>query len=202
MHGSLRICIIKHLLQPDMHQLCLGSVAVHMLICAIDLAGTDSRSNAGLPEVDVTGVTVSESGAPAANPATTPNSIPAVAHAAQGPAPVPITRADSPLPTPEEGPTPPLTASGPAPVFGFGATGADRHAGPPASDEAPEAQDAGMLLSQVCVFCRGHVACLHHGTAEHCMLHRDPGKENMHQVFLKEACLGCASYLSSVMTAW
>ncbi len=124
-----------------------------MSICAVDLAGRDSRPNGGLPEVEVTGVTMSESGAPAANPATTPNSTPAVAHAAQGPAPVPITRADSPLPTPEEGPTPPLTASGPAPVFGPGSTGADRHAGPPASDEAPEAQDAGMCPEPTLCLC-------------------------------------------------
>ncbi len=142
-----------------------------MSICAVDLAGMDSRPNGGLPEVEVTGITMSESGAPAANPATNPNSTPAVAHAAQGPAPVPITRADSPLPTPEEGPTPPLTASGPAPVFGPGSTGADRHAGPPASDEAPQAQHAGMLLSQLCVFARGHAACLHQGPAEQCILH-------------------------------
>ncbi len=138
-------------------------------ICGVDPAGNDSRPNGGSPEVEITGITISESAAAAANPATTPNSTPAVAHAAQGPAPAPVTRADSPLPTPEEGPTPPLTASGPAPVFGFGSTGADRHAGPPASDEASEAQDAGMLLSQLCVFACGHAACLHHGPAEQCI---------------------------------
>ncbi len=94
-----------------------------MLICAIDLAGRDSRPHGGLSEVEVTGVTMSESGAPAANPATTPNSTPAVAHAAQGPAPL-------------------FAASGPSPVFGSGPADADRHASQPASDEAPEAQHA------------------------------------------------------------
>ena len=66
-----------------------------MLICAVDLAGKDSRSAGDLPEVQVTGVTMSESAAPAADPATTPLFTPAVAHAAQGPAP--STRTASPV---------------------------------------------------------------------------------------------------------
>jgi len=64
--------------------------------------------------------------------------------------PVPITRAASPVPMPEEGPALPFAASGPSPVFGFGPADADRHASQPASDEPPEAQDAGVLLSQPC----------------------------------------------------
>ncbi len=51
---------------------------------------------------------------------------------------------------PAEGPAPPFAASGPSPVFGFGPADADRHAGQAASDEAPEAQNAGVLLSQPC----------------------------------------------------
>ncbi len=126
-----------------------------MLICAVDLAGRDSRQNGELSEVEVTGINMSESAAAAANPVTTPLFTPAVAHAAQGPAP--STRAASPVPMPDEGPAPPF-ASGACPVFGSGSTDADRHAGPPASDEAPEAQHAGMLLSQLCVclFCSLH----------------------------------------------
>ncbi len=50
----------------------------------------------------------------------------------------------------EEGPAPPFAASGPSPVFGSGSTDTDRHAGQAASDEAPEAQHAGVLLSQPC----------------------------------------------------
>ncbi len=57
--------------------------------------------------------------ASAADPGTTLPSIPAFAHAAQGP----------------------------APVFAFGPAGADMHAGPPACDEAPEAQDAMQHLA-------------------------------------------------------
>lgn len=114
---------------------------------------------------------MSESATPAAYPANTPLSTPAVA---QDPTPAPSTRADSPVPMPEEGPAPPFAAFGPSPVFGFGPAGADRHASPRASDDAPEAQDAGVLLSQFCVFARGHAACLHHGPAEQCILHMDP----------------------------
>ncbi len=51
---------------------------------------------------------------------------------------------------PGEAPAPPFAATGPSPVFGFGPTDADMHAGPPASTEAPEVQDAGML-SPLCV---------------------------------------------------
>ncbi len=58
--------------------------------------------------------------ASAADPGTTLPSIPAFAHAAQGP----------------------------APVFAFGPAGADMYAGPPACDEAPEAQDAGMITAE------------------------------------------------------
>jgi hypothetical protein len=119
-----------------------------MLICAIDLAGRDSRPEGGLSEV-VTGVTMSESAIPATDPATTPNSIPATSSSPIT-ALVPITTGGSPVAMPEEGPTPPLTASGPSPVFGSGSTDTDRHAGQAASDEAPEAQHAGVLLSQPC----------------------------------------------------
>ncbi len=160
--------------------ICISSVGTvcactcDMLICGVDLAGRDSRPDGGLPEVQVTGVNTSESGAPAAGPATTPNSTPAVAHAAQGPAPVPITAAGPSVAMPGEAPTVPFAVSGLSSVFGFGSTGADRHAGQAASDEAPEAQDAGMLLSHLCVFACGHAACLHHGPAEQCILHMDP----------------------------
>ena len=116
---------------------------MHMLICAVDLAGRDSRPNGELPEVEVTGVNMSESAAAAADPATTPLFTPAVAHAAQGPAP--STGTASPVPMPEEGPAPLFAAYGSSPVFGSGSADADMHASQPASDEAPEAQDAGML---------------------------------------------------------
>ncbi len=149
-----------------------------MLISAVDIAGQDSRPNGALPEMYKEGmVNKSEAAAPAAAPANTPESTPATASstkAAQGPAPAPITRVEPPVSMPGEPPAPPLAASGPSPVFGFGSTGADRHAGQPASDEAPEAQDAGMLLSQLCVFACGHAACLHHGTADQCILHMFP----------------------------
>ncbi|KAL0017866.1 hypothetical protein WJX77_006536 [Trebouxia sp. C0004] len=49
----------------------------------------------------------------------------------------------SPVSMPGEDPSPPFGASAAPPVFGFAPTDADRHAGPPASDEAPEAKDAG-----------------------------------------------------------
>ncbi len=120
-----------------------------MLICAIDFAGKDSRPDGGLPGVEVTGA---ESAAPAADPSTIPKSTsatPSSPSAAQGPAPAPSTRADPPASMPGDAPAPSLAASGPSPVFGFGPTNADRHAGQPAFDEAPEAQDAGML-SPVC----------------------------------------------------
>ena len=120
-----------------------------MLICLVDAAGMDSRPDGALPEVEVADVHKSESAAPAVDPATTPLSTPAVAHAVQGPAPVPITRVDPPVSVPGAALTPPIAASSPAPAFGFG-PGAGMHAGPPASGEAPEAQDAGML-TQVCV---------------------------------------------------
>ncbi|DBA98733.1 TPA: hypothetical protein ACH3X1_014506 [Trebouxia sp. C0004] len=48
----------------------------------------------------------------------------------------------SPVSMPGEDPSPPFGASAAPPVFGFAPTDADRHAGPPASDEAPEAKDA------------------------------------------------------------
>ncbi len=122
-----------------------------MLICAVDLAGRNSRPSGGLPEVQVTGVNMAESATPAADPATTPLFTPAT-HAAQGPPPTPVTKVGlSPVSMPEEGPAPPFAASGACPVFGSEPAGADRRAGPPSSDEAPEAQDAGMLLSQLCV---------------------------------------------------
>jgi hypothetical protein len=53
-----------------------------------------------------------------------------------GPFPVSMPRVDL---------SPASAASGPSPAFGSGPTYEDRHAGPPASDEAPEAQDAGTL---------------------------------------------------------
>ena len=122
-----------------------------MLICAVDLAGRNSRPSGGLPEVQVTGVNMAESATPAADPATNPLFTPAT-HAAQGPPPTPVTKVGlSPVSMPEEGPAPPFAASGACPVFGSEPAGADRRAGPPSSDEAPEAQDAGMLLSQLCV---------------------------------------------------
>ena len=121
-----------------------------MLICGIDVAGKDNRPNGGLPEVQVTGVAVSESAVLAVDPATTPLSTPAVAHAAQGPAPAPITRDDPPVSMSGEAPTPPSAASSPAHAFGFEPAGAAMH--------------AGMLLSQLCVFASGHavsrVSCI------------------------------------------
>jgi len=99
-----------------------------MLICGVDLAGMDSRSNDALPEVHVTGATASESAAPAADPTTSPEATPVT----------------TPMSTPAT-PSSAHAAQGPAPVFGSGPTGADMHASQPASDEAPEAQDAGML---------------------------------------------------------
>lgn len=56
----------------------------------------------------------------------------------------------SPVSKPGADPSPPFLASGPSHVSGFGPTDADRHACPLASDEAPEAQHAGMP-SQLCV---------------------------------------------------
>ena len=122
----------------------------HVLIRLVDVAGMDSRPDGALPEVTVADVHKSESAAPAVDLATTPLSTPAVAHAAQGPAPTPITRVDPPVSMPGEPFTPPSAASSPASAFGFG-PGAGMHAGPPGSGEAPEAQDAGML-TQFCVW--------------------------------------------------
>ncbi len=102
-----------------------------MLICAVDLAGRDSRPTSGLPEVQAADVTASQSTAPAADPTTSPEATPVT----------------TPMATPAT-PSSAHAAQGPAPVFGFGSTGADRHASQAASDEA---QNAGMLLSQFCV---------------------------------------------------
>ncbi len=43
---------------------------------------------------------------------------------------------------------PPFIESCASPVVGCGPTDADRHADPPASDETPEAQHAGLLLNK------------------------------------------------------
>ncbi len=63
----------------------------------------------------------------------------------------------SPVAMPGVDLSPPSLASGPSPTFGFGPTYEDKHAGPSASDDAPETQDAGTL-SQLCV-CLSCVAC-------------------------------------------
>ena len=104
--------------------------------------------------IDTSGNASTPATTAAADTTTTPATSPSRT-TAQGPTPVPITRAASPVTMPEEGPTPTFAASGPAPVFGFGPSDVDRHAGLSASDEAPEAQHAGVLLSQPCDFASG-----------------------------------------------